>query len=79
MPKFKYALIAEAQPAPGHLWKWNADKASAGRTRLFFDSGVKLDAAPFNLKNVERVGSKYHENWVVRPGETVDVFLVTMA
>lgn len=79
LPRFKYAVIAEAQPAPGRMKQPNLDKRGAGETRLFFDSAVRLDAPPFSLSGVEVADRNVYEHWLVAPGEAVVTYVIKTA
>lgn len=73
LKKYKYVLITEHLPTPNQKMRPNLDKPHGGDVRLYDNSGVFLNAAPFDLEEsktktvleVEGHGyAHYSEPWI---------------
>jgi SAM-dependent methyltransferase len=51
--KYNWAIVTECQPGPIGTFKPNRDKSHGRTSRAAFNSGVVLDAPPFNIPHVK--------------------------
>jgi hypothetical protein len=52
LSKYKWIIVSEVHPGPVGSFKPNRDKPHGADSRILWNSGVVLDAPPFNVKNV---------------------------
>ena len=76
LKKYRYVLITEHYPAPHLAIAPNLDKPHGSDTRTFDNSGVYLDAPPFNLDGLSLFLEVMATKWLVAPEERIVTFLL---
>jgi len=74
--QYPYVLISEYQPSERWLDRPNIDKAHGMDTRIWSNSGVFLDCAPFNLTSAQVVQEIQVKKSQVHPGERIVTYLL---
>lgn len=77
--QYRYVLITEHYPAPFVKFQPNIDKPHGADTRIYDDSAVYLDQAPFNVppKSINLVSEVDVQTYLVHEGEKLRTFLVS--
>lgn len=71
---FKWVIVTECQPGPPGSFKPNKDKPHGDQIRALWNSGVVLNAPPFNISNITLVlDIPIPEE---RPGTRISTFLI---
>ena len=74
--KAKYVLISEHLPDPSLLRERNIDKPAGPDVRVFYGSGIYLDAPPFSVVDAKVVFEAVPGKFLVSNGERIVTYLV---
>jgi SAM-dependent methyltransferase len=79
LTRYRYVLVTEHFPAPGHESAPNRDKACGEDVRVYDGSAVYLDEPPFDVAVTGPILDVDAGHWLVRRGERIRTFLIDNA